>query len=85
MLIRSSIRSFICYQIGNGVDINDWEDNWFGHRPFNPRGISDHAIGILVIKSEKRKKPRGFKFDNFMAEHLEFLHVVLKEWNRPVF
>ncbi|KAJ9541666.1 hypothetical protein OSB04_028172 [Centaurea solstitialis] len=52
---------------------------------FNPAGISDHAIGLLHIAAIKRNKVKGFKFDNFIADHDEFLHTVSIEWGKPVF
>ncbi|KAJ9536720.1 hypothetical protein OSB04_un000105 [Centaurea solstitialis] len=52
---------------------------------FNPRGLSDHAVGILEIKGTKRKRTKGFKFDNFVADNAEFLGVVAREWKEPVF
>ncbi|KAJ9557074.1 hypothetical protein OSB04_011688 [Centaurea solstitialis] len=52
---------------------------------FNPAGISDHAIGLLYIAAIKRNKVKGFKFDNFIADHDEFLHTVSIEWGKPVF
>ncbi|KAJ9566292.1 hypothetical protein OSB04_002258 [Centaurea solstitialis] len=51
---------------------------------FHPRGISDHAIGILEIQGRTRKRTAGFKFDNFIAEHPSFLEVVSKEWEVDV-
>ncbi|KAJ9536545.1 hypothetical protein OSB04_un000297 [Centaurea solstitialis] len=52
---------------------------------FNPRGLSDHAFGVLDIKVLKRKKNRGFKFDNHITEHDDFLEVVAMEWSYPVY
>ncbi|KAJ9561755.1 hypothetical protein OSB04_006915 [Centaurea solstitialis] len=51
---------------------------------FNPRGISDHAVGILQVKCDKRKRNTGFKFDNFVVENDDFLKVVEWEWHQPL-
>ncbi|KAJ9544003.1 hypothetical protein OSB04_023710 [Centaurea solstitialis] len=52
---------------------------------FKPQGLSDHAVGVLEINVVKTPKKRGFKFDNFVVDHHDFLPVVLNEWRRPVF
>ncbi|KAJ9536709.1 hypothetical protein OSB04_un000094 [Centaurea solstitialis] len=52
---------------------------------FKPQGISDHALGILEINVAQSIKKRGFKFENFVADHPEFISVVSNEWKTPVF
>ncbi|KAJ9536534.1 hypothetical protein OSB04_un000286 [Centaurea solstitialis] len=52
---------------------------------FQPRGLSDHAVGILEVKCVKCKRNVGFKFDNFVADNVDFLEVVASEWRQPVF
>ncbi|KAJ9535674.1 hypothetical protein OSB04_un001171 [Centaurea solstitialis] len=52
---------------------------------FHPQGISDHALGILSIDVGLRKKSKGFKFDNFMADDENFIRIVENEWGRQVF
>ncbi|KAJ9535818.1 hypothetical protein OSB04_un001029 [Centaurea solstitialis] len=52
---------------------------------FEPRGISDHAFGILEIKGVVRKCNKGFKFDNFVADNVHFSKIVEQEWHSPVY
>ncbi|KAJ9536688.1 hypothetical protein OSB04_un000161 [Centaurea solstitialis] len=52
---------------------------------FHPQGISDHALGILNIDVGLRKKSKGFKFDNFMADDEDFIKIVANEWGKPAF
>ncbi|KAJ9542512.1 LOW QUALITY PROTEIN: hypothetical protein OSB04_029018 [Centaurea solstitialis] len=52
---------------------------------FLPHGISDHALGILCIDVGLRKKSKGFKFDNFMADEEDFIKIVANAWGKPVF
>ncbi|KAJ9536532.1 hypothetical protein OSB04_un000284 [Centaurea solstitialis] len=52
---------------------------------FVPRGISDHAGGIIDIHAAIRKRGRGFRFDNFITEREVFLELVAIEWKVPVF
>ncbi|XP_024958945.1 uncharacterized protein LOC112499910 [Cynara cardunculus var. scolymus] len=50
---------------------------------FEPRGISDHSPGILTCKVGKRIRNRGFKFDNFLTSHKDFLSSVGGVWIKP--
>ncbi|XP_024963366.1 uncharacterized protein LOC112503583 [Cynara cardunculus var. scolymus] len=50
---------------------------------FEPRGISDHSPGILTIKVGRRLRNRGFKFDNFLTSHEDFLSSVVGVWVKP--
>ncbi|KAJ9536537.1 hypothetical protein OSB04_un000289 [Centaurea solstitialis] len=52
---------------------------------FMNRGLSDHACGILELPITFRKKPRGFKFDNFITDNPAFLDIVAQEWEFPVY
>ncbi|XP_024964142.1 uncharacterized protein LOC112504433 [Cynara cardunculus var. scolymus] len=47
---------------------------------FEPRGISDHSPGILTFKGGKRIRNCGFKFDNFLTSHKDFLSSVEGVW-----
>ncbi|XP_022042313.1 uncharacterized protein LOC110944979 [Helianthus annuus] len=52
-MIRSSIRQFVWYSIGNGRDTNAWYDNWCDHSPLGdfitPRRI--HGAGFNMQSS----------------------------------
>ncbi|XP_024989193.1 uncharacterized protein LOC112523748 [Cynara cardunculus var. scolymus] len=50
---------------------------------FEPRGISDHSPGILSFKVGRRLRQRGFKFDNFVTSHVDFLKSVEGVWMKP--
>ncbi|XP_024965863.1 uncharacterized protein LOC112506068 [Cynara cardunculus var. scolymus] len=50
---------------------------------FDPRGISDHSPGILTFKVGRRLRQRGFKFDNFVTSHIDFLASVEVVWKKP--
>ncbi|KAJ9536684.1 hypothetical protein OSB04_un000157 [Centaurea solstitialis] len=52
---------------------------------FEPWGVSDHAIGILELRGVVRKRNKGFKFDNFVADNVEFCKIVEHEWHSPVY
>ncbi|KAJ9536410.1 hypothetical protein OSB04_un000423 [Centaurea solstitialis] len=47
---------------------------------FLPRGVSDHACGILELPVEVRQRQRGFRFENFIADRADFLDIVTSEW-----
>ena len=51
---------------------------------FLPRGLSDHAPGILTFKGGLRKRVYGFKFDNFIVNDVRFLEIVMQYWRVPV-
>ncbi|XP_024964881.1 uncharacterized protein LOC112505168 [Cynara cardunculus var. scolymus] len=51
---------------------------------FHPAGLSDHSPVVLSFKGGLRKTRCGFKFDNFMAEHPDFLKIVKEEWSTYV-
>ncbi|GKC96770.1 RNA-directed DNA polymerase, eukaryota, reverse transcriptase zinc-binding domain protein [Tanacetum coccineum] len=48
---------------------------------FLPFNISDHSPALLIINEVSSKKPRPFRFMNFLAEKPEFLDVVKAQWN----
>ncbi|XP_024962071.1 uncharacterized protein LOC112502414 [Cynara cardunculus var. scolymus] len=50
---------------------------------FEPRGISDHSPRILSFKFGRRLRHRGFKFDNFVTSHVDFLKSVEGVWMKP--
>ena len=47
---------------------------------FLPRGISDHSPCIVSFKGGVHVKAKGFKFDNFMTMHPDFLKSVSDYW-----
>ncbi|XP_024963364.1 uncharacterized protein LOC112503581 [Cynara cardunculus var. scolymus] len=51
---------------------------------FHPSGFSDHSPMVLSFKGGARKRRYGFKFDNFMTDHLAFLQVVKDEWAKHI-
>ncbi|XP_024990681.1 uncharacterized protein LOC112524970 [Cynara cardunculus var. scolymus] len=51
---------------------------------FHPAGLSDHSPVVLSFKGGLRKTRYGFKFDNLMAEHPDFLKIVKAEWSNYV-
>ncbi|XP_024964007.1 uncharacterized protein LOC112504301 [Cynara cardunculus var. scolymus] len=50
---------------------------------FEPRGISDHSPGILSFRVGRRIRQRGFKFENFVTSHKDFLASVEDVWSKP--
>ncbi|XP_071699774.1 uncharacterized protein [Rutidosis leptorrhynchoides] len=50
------------------------------HVIFQPYRISNHCPAVLKIPTGCSKKPKPFKFSNFIAKHTEFKKVVDKEW-----
>ncbi|GJT90934.1 ribonuclease H-like domain-containing protein [Tanacetum coccineum] len=46
--------------------------------------IQNPGPALLIISEISSKKPRPFRFMNFLAEKLEFLDIIKKEWNAPV-
>ncbi|GJS71118.1 putative RNA-directed DNA polymerase, eukaryota, reverse transcriptase zinc-binding domain protein [Tanacetum coccineum] len=51
---------------------------------FLPFNISDHSPSLLILHEVTSKKPRPFRFMNFLAEKPEFLDVVKAQWNAPI-
>ncbi|XP_024963995.1 uncharacterized protein LOC112504288, partial [Cynara cardunculus var. scolymus] len=51
---------------------------------FFPAGLSDHSPGVLSFKGGARKRRYGFKFDNFLTEHSDFLQIVHEEWSKYI-
>lgn len=52
---------------------------------FLPRGVSDHTTGILSFKGGKWPKVRGFRFEDFIADHPGFLRIVQVTWSKPYY
>ncbi|XP_024976218.1 uncharacterized protein LOC112514118 [Cynara cardunculus var. scolymus] len=46
----------------------------------HPSGLSDHSPVVLSFKGGAREKRYGFKFDNFLTIHPDFLQIVKDEW-----
>ncbi|GJU23245.1 RNA-directed DNA polymerase, eukaryota, reverse transcriptase zinc-binding domain protein [Tanacetum coccineum] len=51
---------------------------------FLPYNISDHTPALLTINEITSKKPKPFRFMNFLADKPEFLGIVKDNWNAPV-
>lgn len=47
---------------------------------FLPYGISDHSPGVVSIPNQISKKPKPFKFSNFIANNVNFLPLVQSCW-----
>ncbi|KAJ9544285.1 hypothetical protein OSB04_023992 [Centaurea solstitialis] len=52
---------------------------------FLPRGVSDHAPGLLSFGGNIKHPAIGFRFDNFLTKHPSFVRVVSDIWLQPAF
>ncbi|XP_071714406.1 uncharacterized protein [Rutidosis leptorrhynchoides] len=51
---------------------------------FQPYRISDHSPAVLKIPVATMKKPKSFKFSNYIAKHADFHDTVATVWNQNI-
>ncbi|XP_071740587.1 uncharacterized protein [Rutidosis leptorrhynchoides] len=51
---------------------------------FQPYRISDHSPAVLKIPVATMKKPKPFKFSNYIAKHADFHDTVATVWNQNI-
>lgn len=54
------------------------------HGVFLPYLVSDHSPAVLIFLEGFPKKPKSFRFTNYIANKIEFMEVVEKGWDFEV-
>lgn len=67
--------------MGNNHFLEEFKASFANFLPFL---ISDHSPALLTISNIHSKKPRTFRFMNFLADKACFLEIVKERWFVPV-
>ncbi|KAJ9544318.1 hypothetical protein OSB04_024025 [Centaurea solstitialis] len=66
------------------ADIDVFDVRYIGEACILPHGISDHSPGIISLCGVLKKKSGGFRFDNFLTSHPDFIHTIQQAWGLSV-